>query len=96
MLVRNSEIWPVFVQELVERAPTLMSGVLLYCSNMSNLPFVSVLWTAVSCCQLQFLEGLIVSNNYKDIVLQRLCEDESLLLMAYIPSHACMALHQLN
>lgn len=73
-----------------------MSEVLLYCSNMSNLPFVSVLRTAVSCCQLWLLEGLIVSDNYKDIILQRLCEDESLMLMAYILSHACMPLHQLN
>lgn len=72
MLVRKSEVQPVFVWELAEWAPILMCEVLLYCSNMTNLPFASGLWAAASSCQLWFLEGLIVSNNNKDIALQRL------------------------
>lgn len=46
----------------------LVSEVLLYCSDRSYLPFVSVLRTPASSCQICFLEGLIVSN--KDIILQ--------------------------
>jgi len=73
-----------------------MSEVLLYCRDVSNLPFVSVLRTAASCCQVPLLEGFVVSNNFKDIILQRLCEDESLVPMVSVPSCARMALHQLN
>lgn len=72
MLVRKCEVQSVFVWELAEWAPILMCEVLLYCSNMTNLPFASGLWAAASSCQLWFLEGLIVSNNNKDIALQRL------------------------
>lgn len=72
MLVRKSKAQPVFIWELAEWALILMCEVLLYCSNMANLPFASGLWAAASSCQLCFLESLIVSNNYKDIAFQRL------------------------
>lgn len=72
MLVRKSEVQPVFLWELAGWAPILMCEVLLYCSNMTNLPFASVLWAAGSSCQLWFLEGLMVSNKCKDSAFQRL------------------------